>query len=132
MWIEVTVWKGSDTVYRTGHLDANGDLMNQNSALRPNEDKDLVLFNGTLYKNGHETGVLVELDSVYNKTIPPFGSHKATYKFKASTTGNWNVKSRLLFRPFGPHLFRALSVGELAPELPIFEMELDERQIQIH
>ncbi len=131
MWIEVTVWKGTDTAYRSGHLDANGDLMDKNSALRPNEDKDLELFNGSLYKNGVETGILIELDSVYNKTIPPFGSHKATYKFKALSTGVWNVKSRLLFRPFGPHLFRALGTGDLSSELPIFEMNVDEKIIQI-
>ncbi len=121
MWIEVTVWKGEDTVCRSGYLDANGDLMDNNSALRPNEDTLLTIFNGTLYKDGHESNVF-ELDSLVNRTLAPFESRVAEYAFIPPTAGVWNVRARLLFRPFGPYLFRSLGAGAYVTELPVFEM----------
>ncbi|MBM4165316.1 MAG: hypothetical protein FJ218_00060 [Ignavibacteria bacterium] len=130
MWIEVTVSKGSDTVYRSGHFDANGDLMDNNSAIAPNADKDLVIFNGSLYKDGHPSNAF-ELDSVVNKTIPPFAWHTANYKFKVLSSGIWNVKTRLLFRPFGPYLFRSLGASQYVSELPVFEMNSYETNINV-
>jgi len=121
MWIEVTVWNGSDTVYRSGHLDANGDLMDRNSALRPNEDTDLTLFSGVLYKNGEETNVF-ELDSLVNNSLPPFAVHNAQYGFVIDRAGSWNLRVRLLFRPFGPYLFRGLGLDQYIAALPTFEM----------
>lgn len=130
MWIEVTVWNGRDTAYISGHLDANGDLMDKNSALRPNEDKDLVIFGGTLYKNGQESNVF-ELDSLVNNSIKPFECRNAAYRFKVPRVGTWNVKIRLLFRPFGPYLFRALAADQYVTELPVFEMERSEAMIDV-
>ncbi len=130
MWIEVTAWKGVDTVYRSGHLDENGDLMDTNSVNHHNDDKDLTMFGGTLYKNGHFSNVF-ELDSLVNNSIPPFATRTANYRFKASAIGMWNVKVRLLFRPFGPHLFRALGAEQYIPELKIFEMERNEALIDV-
>ncbi len=130
MWIEVTIWNNTDTVYRSGHRDANGDLMDKNSILRPNEDKYLVMFGGTLYKNGQESNVF-ELDSLVNNSIKPFECRTATYRFKVSGVGMWNVKTRLLFRPFGPYLFRALSADQYVTELPIFEMAVREAVVDV-
>jgi hypothetical protein len=121
MWIEVTVWRGTDTLYRSGHLDANGDLMDKNSALRPDDDPDLVIFNGELFKDGQPSNV-VELDSLVNRTLAPFESRTSHYRFTAGAAGSWNVKARLLYRPFGPYLFRSLGADEYVTELPIFEM----------
>lgn len=121
MWVEVFVWTGSDTLYRSGHLDANGDLKDANSALEPNADRDLVLFGGVLYKHGVETNVF-ELDSLVNNSIPPFGVRTAVYRMIASRSGVWNVRVRLLFRPFGPYLFRGVGAQEYVAELPTFEM----------
>ncbi len=121
MWIEVTVWRGTDTVCRSGYLDANGDLMDKNSALRPDEDRQLTMFNGTLYKNGHESNVF-ELDSLVNNSLAPFESRVAEYSFTPSAAGEWNVRARLLFRPFGPYLFRSVGAGGFVTELPVFEM----------
>jgi len=122
MWIEVTVFNGTDTVYRSGYLDANGDLMDNNSALRKNEDRDLTIFGGTLYKNGEESNVF-ELDSLVNNSIPPFATRTGNYGFRIPRAGTWSVGVRLLFRPFGPYLFRALGGEEYIAELPIFEMQ---------
>jgi len=122
MWIQVTVYNGADTVYRSGHFDANGDLMDKNSALQPNADRDLTLFGGTLYRHGQESNVF-ELDSLINNSIPPFATRTATYRFRVPSAGLWTVSVRLLFRPFGPYLFRALNAQQYISELPIFEME---------
>ncbi len=131
MWIEVTAWKGSDTVYRSGNLDDNGDLMDANSALHPNEDHDLTIFNGAMYKNGQPSNV-VELDSLVNLTIPPFASRIAHYTFKPTGTGTWHVKTRLLYRSLGPYLYRSFNVANYISEVPIFEMNTDEKTIIVH
>ena len=131
MWIEITVWRRTDTLYRSGHFDANGDLMDAKSALNPNGDPDLTIFGGTLYKNGEESNVF-ELDSLVNNTIPPFGARTATYGFVPREAGQWNVKARLLFRPFGPYLFRALGADAYVTELPVFEMVVRESILTVY
>jgi hypothetical protein len=130
MWIEVIVWNGVDTIYQSGHLDANGDLMDKNSVLNPNGDKDLTLFGGTLYKNGVETNVF-ELDSLVNNSLPPFVSRSAYYTFNAPRSGTWNVEVRLLFRPFGPYLFRNLGAGQYIGEIPTFEMVTKQTTVDV-
>jgi len=130
MWIEVKVWDALGTAYQSGQLDANGDLMDRYSELQPNGDPDLVLFGGTLYKNGVESNVF-ELDSLVNNSIPPFGVRTASYRFRVPRTGTWNVKVRLLFRPFGPYLFRAVGGDQYISELPIYEMALNETSIAV-
>lgn len=130
MWIEVTVWNGADTIYRSGHLDANGDLMDTNSVHHTNEDKDLTLFGGRLYKNGQFSNVF-ELDSLVNNSIPPFGSRTALYRFRVPAVGVWNVRVRLLFRPFGPYLFRAVGADQYITQLPIFEMIRNQAVIDV-
>ncbi len=131
MWIELTIWSGTDTAYRTGYLDANGDLMDKNSLLQPNADRDLVTFGGILYKDGQESNVF-ELDSLVNTSIPPFGSRTARYAVIVPHAGAWNVKARLLFRPFGPYLFRAVGADQYISEIPTFEMISRESVIVIH
>ena len=128
MWVEVTVNKGSDVAYRSGHLDANGDLMDRHSELQPNADKNLMLFGGYLFKNGVESNVF-ELDSMVNTSLPPFASRTGTHKFKVPSSGVWNVKVRLLFRPFGPYLFRAVGAQQYVPSIPTFEMATYEAAI---
>ncbi|HEX9657513.1 MAG TPA: multiheme c-type cytochrome [Bacteroidota bacterium] len=130
MWIEVTVWDDQGTGYESGHLDANGDLKDKNSVLEPNADPDLALFAGTLYKRGDETNVF-ELDSLVNNSIPAFESRTAFYKIKLNRPGFWNIRARLLFRPFPPYLFRNLGGPQYIGELPIFEMVTESSTINI-
>lgn len=130
MWIELTIEDGSGIAYRSGHRDANGDLMDKYSDLQPNQDPDLTLFGGTLYKHGEESNVF-ELDSLVNNSIPPFATRSGIYKFRVPRAGTWNVKARLLFRPFAPYLFRALGAHQYIPELPIFEMATRESIIWV-
>lgn len=125
MWVELTVSRNQDTVYRSGHRDANGDLMDRHSALQPNADRALMLFSGYLFKNGQETSVF-EIDSVVNTSLKPFEARTGIYRFRVPYGGIWNVRARLLFRPFGPYLFRSVGAEQHISELPIFEMKADE------
>jgi hypothetical protein len=130
MWVEVTASDAVGTIYRSGHLDANGDLMDKYSVLQPNADPDLALYSGTLYKGGHETNVF-ELDSLVNNSIPAFESRTSHYRFAVPRTGVVAVRARLLFRGFPPYLFRALGAEQYLTELPIFEMETNQTAITV-
>jgi hypothetical protein len=130
MWLEVTVFIGADTAFRSGHLDANGDLMEGHSALRPNQDTHLALFSGTLYRNGVETDI-VDMDSLVNNSIAAFDGKTISYRFTVPRPGMWDVKVRLLFRPFGPYLFRSLGADQYLSELPIVEMNSSETIIDV-
>ncbi len=130
MWVELTVHRDQDTAYMSGHLDANGDLMDRHSSLQPNADRDLMLFSGYLFKNGQETSVF-EIDSVVNTSLKPFEARTGTYRFRVPYAGIWTVRARLLFRPFGPYLFRSLGAEQYIRELPIFEMKTEETIINV-
>lgn len=130
MWIEMTVWRGRDTAYRSGYLDANGDLMDTHSSLNPGADSGLALFGGILYKHGVETNVF-ELDSLVNESIPPYGSRNVAYTCRIPAAGTWNARARLLFRPFGPYLFRSLGAHALIPQIPTYEMSSQEVLINV-
>lgn len=131
MWVDVTVFSGTDTVYRSGSLDANGDLMDRHSALAPNADRDLMLFSGYLFKHGVESNVF-ELDSIQNTSLAPFATRAGNHKFRVPRAGTWNVKVRLLFRPFGPYLFRAVGGEQYIREIPTFEIAAAEAGIQVN
>ncbi len=130
MWVELTVSRDQDTAYRSGHRDANGDLMDRHSVLQPNADRDLMLFSGYLFKNGHETNVF-EVDSMVNTSLKPFEARTGIYRFRVPSAGIWNVRARLLFRPFGPYLFRSLGSGQYSSEIPTFEMKVEETIINV-
>src|SRR4029453_12508786 len=48
MWIEITATAGAETLYRSGQLDANQDLLDEHSEISPNGDPDLFLFSSEL------------------------------------------------------------------------------------
>ena len=89
-----------------------------------------MLFGGYLFKNGLESNVF-ELDSMVNTSLAPFASRTGIYRFKVASSGQWNIKVRLLFRPFGPYLFRAVGGQQYIPYIPTFEMELFETIIAV-
>jgi hypothetical protein len=131
MWVEVTISRGAVVAYRSGHLDANGDLLDRHSELQPNGDRALMLFGGYLFKNGLESNVF-EFDSMVNTSLPPFASRTGIYRFTVGSAGQWNVRVRLLFRPFGPYLFRAVGAQQYVPSIPTFEMATFETVIGVN
>ncbi len=121
MWIEITVWKNNDTIFRSGNLDQNKDLIASNH---------LTLFSGKFLKNGIESSVF-DLDSLINNSLKPFETRESKYKVKFNSTGTWTIKSRLLIRPFAPKIFRSLNAHQYLNEIPTFEMANVEKQITI-
>ena len=73
MWLEVTVSDEANILYQSGHLDANGDLMDEHSELNPNGDPGLALFQSALFKNGQRSNVF-EADSIRIGSIASFKS----------------------------------------------------------
>lgn len=130
MWVEITVSREMVIAYQSGHLDANGDLMDRHSELQPDADRDLMLFGGYLFKNGVESNVF-ELDSMVNTSLAPFASRTGTYRFRVPSAGVWNVRVRLLFRPFGPYLFRAVGGEQYITQIPTFEMAIHETVVNV-
>ena len=131
MWLEVTVTNGTDTLYQSGHLDANGDLMDEHSELNPNGDPDLALFQSALYKNGERSNVF-EADSIRIGSIGPFKSKTSVYSIAlpSNIRNTIDVKVRLRFRTFPPYSIRE-DAPELIDRIPIFEMEQFEGTVTV-
>lgn len=126
MWLEIVVRDaGGDTVYVSGHLDANGDLHTEHSEIDPNGDPDLMLWTKelvdpegdpetTIFRAIGATGQVIEAETTAMKDY--------RIRIPEGTQGPLSVSVRLLFRPFKPYVLRDLGVGELAPLNPVFEM----------
>jgi hypothetical protein len=128
MWIEVTVLDArGGALFRSGHLDANGDLMEHHSALEPEGDAQLVIFRDThLDDDGNEVPFwrssqldehslrpLEVRESIYHIPIPAALEQSAI-----------RIRVRLLHRSFPPYGLRKLGLAHLARELPIWEMNV--------
>jgi hypothetical protein len=131
MWIEITATAdaGADTLYRSGNLDANGDLRDSNSELDPDGDPDLVNFN-TVLEGGPDVTVFTA-SGIRNRLLQPFERRDTTYRvpIPAGTTGPVEVAVRLRFRPLPPFKVRRLGRQDLVPLIPIFDMAGAEHQV---
>jgi hypothetical protein len=116
MWIEVTATAGSDTLYRSGHLDPAGDLLD------PARDPDLVNFTTVL--EGGDGVTIFTATGIQNRLLQVNESRTASYRVPvpAVAAGPVEVAVRLRFRPFPPFKVRRLGRGDLVAEIPIFEM----------
>ena len=128
MWIEVKVSdKTGGTLFQSGHLDANGDLMDHHSALSPGADRSLTLFaDRFLNQAGDEVPFLWLASRVEEGSIKPMEERSAVYSADVPENlegGNLRVKVRLLFRPFPPYALSSLGLSDLAKENPIWEMD---------
>jgi len=123
MWLEVTVTSGTDTLYKTGYFDGNGDLMDEHSLLNPNGDPDLVIFQSALYKEGQSANVF-NADSIKIGSIAALQSKSGQYSIPLGLiSGNTvDVKIRLRFRTFPPYAIRD-GAAEYIANIPTFEME---------
>ncbi len=132
MWLEVTVTSGSDTLYKSGYFDANGDLMDSHSELNPNGDPDLVMFQSSLYLNGQPANVFTA-DSISMGSIPAFQSRTGSYQIPitAPPGSALGVKVRLRFRTFPPYSLRG-GGEQFIPKIPIFEMESWESTVYVN
>ncbi len=137
MWLEIVVKnEAQETIYSSGLLDSNGDLLTARSEFVKNgtipKDSDLALFHGKAFTGSEETLFFWEADRVENNTIPPFGSKTASYEITApEATGGLQIFVRLRFRTFPPYLLRAIQMDELIDDLIIFDMATSEKTVMV-
>jgi hypothetical protein len=134
MWIEIVAASGPDTLYRSGDLDANGDLRDANSVLEPNTDPDLMLFTSVL-EGGPDVTVFTAtgIRKSMLQPLAPDDSRAQTYRVPVppAASGPIAVSVRLLFRALPPYKVRAAGLPELVARIPIFDMEAAERTIAV-
>ncbi|MDH4069906.1 MAG: cytochrome c family protein, partial [Ignavibacteria bacterium] len=130
MWVEVVVTQVSsgDTVFTSGLLDGNLDLMNHHSEFVTSgaveEDLHLALYRNIPRKNGEEILFFWEADEILLESIPAFQTSVPRYPVPAPATGGTlQVSVRVLFRTFPPYFLRTIDLPELVDELIVFEME---------
>ncbi len=128
MWLEATLTDGQGvSVYRTGMLDPNGDLMDgyPEHTMTPNGDPDLWWF-GSIVTN--EASTLTKKivtfphqgDAVVEQMLKPMATDMKSFAFPALAAGSYTLKLRLLLRAIQPHFMRALErhpIAKLDPAL---------------
>lgn len=118
LWLELTATDSEGRVlFRTGHLDDNGDLRDYWSALDPYGDPDLITVGSRLIDaQGEPTLFPWRASEHISTTLPPL--HARTYTLflpvPATVAGPIEVSARLRFRTFPPYLLRALELTNLA------------------
>ncbi len=128
MWLAVTVIDQATgmIIYQSGHLDANGDLMNRHSELNPNADFDLVLFNQLMVgENGQDVFFSWQAYSERTQTLPPLATVSPAYSIfvPPGIEGPLHIEVRLRFRSFPPFILRKLNLHDLARNIPIIDMD---------
>jgi len=127
MWVEVTLSRADGAVvFASGRLDANRDLMNRHSELRPDGDPALALFTDHFVDaQGEEVPFLWQAARVVEGTIPPLETRVADYRVRVPDDAageRLRLAVRLRFRAFPPHQLRRLGLGELVDDVPIFDI----------
>jgi hypothetical protein len=135
MWITVVARDaGGRVLYQSGQLDANGDLMDQHSALQPNADPDLVIFRQILRdENGKEVLFFWQAKKVENNQIPLFSSRQASYRIPIplDITGAVSLEATLRFRSLPPYFLRELKLDALVAKVPIVDMAQAQGKVEV-
>lgn len=127
MWLSVTVTEQASgrIIYQSGHLDANGDLLDRHSEISPNADFDLVVFAQQMTGNEGQD-VFFSWQAYHERTVtlPPLAS--VTPAFRAyvpeDLSGPLRLEVKLRFRSFPPFLLRKIGLPDIAAQLPIVDM----------
>jgi hypothetical protein len=127
MWIEVTLASPDGAVvFRSGHLDAGGDLMDHHSRHAPGGDPQLALFTDHFVdEDGKEVHFMWQAARLVEGTIPPLETRTARYQAavpRSHAGKEYRLLVRLCFRAFPPYQLRHLGIEHLREEFPVFEM----------
>ena len=117
----------------TGQLDANNDLMDDNSEF-PARDADLFNAQATMLRaDGTPTGATWDAADLINPSIKPGETRTVDYStaIPGGLGGNLNVDVALRFRSFAPYLFRQLELDSLLP-IPIIDMATTSATVTIN
>ena len=131
MWVSITAFSGTDTLYRSGHLDAIGDLRDEHSTLDPNGDPDLFAFGAKLL--GGDDVTVFSATGIEESLLIVNETRTERYEIPVPATHADPIalEVRLLFRPFPPYKARAEGENDVAARIPIFEMASDTRSIAV-
>ena len=127
LWLEVTATDAAgNVVFRSGDLDAKGDLKNRHSTLEPDGDPQLVsLSDRFLDEAGKEVLFMWEAARLEEHSLRPLEERSFRYRVPLPATLDGEkirLRVRLLFRPFAPYGLRALGLPELVEKLPTWEV----------
>ncbi|MBN1443971.1 MAG: right-handed parallel beta-helix repeat-containing protein [Planctomycetes bacterium] len=126
MWLEVTVLdEEGGAVFRSGHLDANGDLRSAQSALDPGGDPQLVMMSdGHVDAEGRRVPFWLA-ERVEMHSLAALEVRNSTYRIAVPRELRGTavtIRVRLLLRPFPPYGMRQLGVERLCEKLPVWEL----------
>ena len=124
MWIEVTATDtDGNIVYRSGHLDENGDLMT--AATHPGADPDLVLYSD-VHRNDDGDAVPFFFATWLDETsLRPLETSNSRFRIKVPERlegSDLRLRVRVLLRPFDSVATRKHGLAHLIDRLPIWEM----------
>jgi len=133
MWLAVAVTDGvGNTLYATGQLDANDDLMDQHSAY-PERDSNLFNIQATMLR-ADSIPTLLTWEAAYlnNPSIKPGDTATADFGFvvPAQTSTDLTVDVKLHYRSFPPYVIRSLDLDSLLP-ITIIEMASETRNVTL-
>lgn len=137
IWIElVATDAGGVALYRTGDLDANGDLRDYWSALDPYGDDDLISLSSVLVgADGAPELFPWRATEHFSSTIPPL--HDRTWTLfvptagAVTTPGPIQIEARLRFRTHAPFLLRALGLGHLIERVETYDLASDALLVEV-
>ncbi len=138
LWLEVLAVMDGDTLYKSGHLNPEGDLYDFYIDSVGVTDPDLTVFRTILYNSEGDSGLLKvsvgTMDWMNGNTILAGGSKTAEYEFfvPAEVQGNLTVSARLRFRAIPPFFARYLDLEEVVDKLTIFDIDSVSTIIAIH
>lgn len=135
LWLEVTATDAEgNVVYRTGHLDDNGDLRDYFSELDPYGDDDLIRLSSVLVNESGAPEIFSHraTEHISNSLSPLY---ERTYTLFLPTAeaapGPLTVRARLRFRTHGPYLLRALGLEDKVERLEIYDLDADEEVVEV-
>lgn len=137
MWLAVTLTdKGTgEIIYQSGHLDANGDLMDRHSEIRPNGDKDLIIWSQQMVgTSGEDVFFSWQAYEERTVTIAPLQTVAPVYDqfLPASLVGPLQIDVKLRFRMFPPFILRKVDLPDLAQQLRIIDMDEWSQEIPVN
>ncbi len=129
MWIRLVVTtQTGDTVFATGLLDPNMDLLTERSVfVKENQlpiDTNLTLFRGEAFSGGEKTLFFWEAEDADLHLIEAFATHSSDFRvdYLVEPGTTVNVHAEVLIRPFPPYLLRHIGMPELVDNIPVFTM----------
>lgn len=126
VWIDLEVVDADGaTVYRSGDLDANGDLRDHWSELDPYGDDDLVTLSSQLLDLAGNPTLFTWHAAEHRRNAIPAG-HERTWTYfapiPATTKGPLQVRATLRFRAYAPFLLRLVGLGQMVNDVPIHDL----------